>query len=354
MKRTVKELKLIAKEMGLKGYSKLNKAELIELIEGTQTATTKEEKREQANINKSTSTLKGVFDAINKSNGMYRVLGFEYVDSYVTLNYTYDVTISYKVGNESKALWMRLEHDIDPKYNDVTFDTYYIKKGTQEYQYATEFCNIVTELLKTSNKIKFKPQDTAIPNGNSRSAKMLAKEIKDGESVVDVGCGKGRNIKYILENTSCKVVVDGSDIREQLDKEQDNHMEIMEKYTMDSTFKRSVIDLIENLPSNHYDYALNSHVLNVIEEDSIKNEVVRNVYNALVEGGKAYFEVRTQKDIEKSTSRIKYGNGWWMPTKNTYQEVISEEKMINLLVNNGFKIVEHICNSLKHIVICEK
>lgn len=170
MKRTVKELKLIAKEMKLKGYSKLNKAELIELIDGTQTTTTKEEKEEQANINKSTSTLKDVFNTINKSKGMYRVLDFKYVDSYVSLNYTYDVTIDYKVGNESKALWVRLEHDIDPKYNDATFDTYYIKKGTQEYQYATDFCNIVTKLLKMSNKIEFRPQDTAIASGYSKSA----------------------------------------------------------------------------------------------------------------------------------------------------------------------------------------
>ena len=210
--------------------------------------------------------------------------------------------------------------------------------------------------IKEVEKVEFKPQNTAIASGFSKSAKMLVNEIKEGSKVLDVGCGKGRNIKYILENTFKNVIVDGSEIREQLDKELDNHVEIMNQYTMNSTFKRCIIDTIENLPINHYDYILNSHVLNVIEHDNIKNEVVRNVYNALVEGGTAYFEVRTKNDVESSKTKIPYGQGYKIKKGKdyTYQEVIHKDKLQELLTNNGFKIVKHIFNSSNHIVKVEK
>ena len=67
--------------------------------------------------------------------------------------------------------------------------------------------------------IKITPEVTAMNvTRESESARQLAKLIKlEGNKayeVLDYGCGLGRNIKYLLENTNC--FVDGCDTEEQV------------------------------------------------------------------------------------------------------------------------------------------
>ena len=195
--------------------------------------------------------------------------------------------------------------------------------------------------------VKFSPENTAIDTRNSKSAVMVANEVKENTKVLDYGCGTGRNIKYILEKTNA-IVVDGTDIIQQLKKEKAKHDILREK--------GSLIELSEKLPSNYYDIILNSHVLNVVEKDEIKENILADMYDKLLEGGMAIIEVRTKNDVESAKTKEKYGNGYKIKKGNsfTYQEAITKEKMETLVKKVGFKIVEHIFNASNHIIIIRK
>lgn len=199
--------------------------------------------------------------------------------------------------------------------------------------------------IENMEKISFNPQDTAIDTRNSKSAEMIVEEIGKNTKIIDYGCGTGRNIRYILEkNEAEEVVIDGTDIKEQLVKQHQKHNELRKKGCL--------IEESNKLPSDYYDVALNSHVLNVIESDEVKKIVIADIYDKLVEGGVAYIEVRTKSDVEGAKTKEPYGDGWKIKKGSgyTYQEAISKEKMKTLVSSVGFKIQEHIYNASRHIV----
>lgn len=197
-------------------------------------------------------------------------------------------------------------------------------------------------------KVKFNAENTAIDTKHSKSADEIVEMVKDGNKVLDYGCGTGRNIRYIIENTN-NVITDGTDIVEQLEKQYDKH-DILRK-------KGVCIDVSSNIKNNYYNYVLCSHVLNVIESDDIKLTVLQDIHNKLVNNGIAIIEVRTKNDVEGAKTKEKYGNGYKIKKGNsfTYQEVITKEKMENLVNQvSDFNILKHICNSSKHIIVLEK
>ena len=192
------------------------------------------------------------------------------------------------------------------------------------------------------NKVEFKPELTAIDTRNSKSAEMVANVATEEIKVLDYGCGTGRNIKYIKNNTPA--IVHGCDIPEQLEKEKEKHSKLMDE--------RTIIAPASELKNENYDVVLNSHVLNVIESDEVKKIVVADIFQKLKNGGKEIIEVRTKQDVEGAKTKEKYGDGWKIKKGSsfTYQEGITKEKMINLVSSVGFKIEEHIYNSSRHII----
>lgn len=195
-------------------------------------------------------------------------------------------------------------------------------------------------------KVKFNPENTAIATRYSKSAELVANESKD-KKVLDYGCGLGRNIKYIKENSRA-LQIDGTEIKAQLIKARKNHDKLREL--------GCVIDSSEKIKDSHYDLILNSHVLNVIESDEVKKSVLKDIYKKLKKGGKAFIEVRTKKDVEGAKSKEKYGDGWKIKKGNsfTYQEGITKEKMRRLLLSAGFTIAHHNCSSTRHIAVVYK
>lgn len=193
----------------------------------------------------------------------------------------------------------------------------------------------------------FKVENTAIDTNQSFTAKLVVENIKDGNKVLDYGCGTGRNMRYIKNNSDAEsVVIEGCDIADQLVRNAHKHQEL----------KNNGMDVFEdvNTPKEKYDVVLNSHVLNVIASDEIKQAVVKNIYDALVDGGKAMIEVRTKSDVEGAKHKIPFGDGWHMTKTNTYQESLTKEKMQRLAISAGFDIIEHVSNSSRHYMIVEK
>lgn len=197
--------------------------------------------------------------------------------------------------------------------------------------------------MKTMN---IKPELTAISTKHSKSAEMIAKLMTDDSTILDYGCGTGRNMTYLLEQGAYSLC--GTDIPEQLKAQEAKHSELMEQgcLIMESFY----------YAKNSFDLILCSHVLNVIEDDSVKQMVVKDIADLLAEGGKAVIEVRTAHDVESAKTKEAYKAGWLIKKGSayTYQEALSKDKLENLCTSAGLKVVNHICNSSKHIVVVEK
>ena len=221
-------------------------------------------------------------------------------------------------------------------------------KGDWMKLHSADKFDYLWDILAEKNKgvVNFKPELTAIDTRNSKSAEMVVDVATEEIKVLDYGCGTGRNIKYIKNNTPA--IVHGCDIPEQLEKEKEKHSKLIDE--------RTVIAPATELENEAYDVVLNSHVLNVIESDEVKKIVVADIFQKLKEGGKAVIEVRTKSDVEGAKTKEKYGDGWKIKKGSsfTYQEGITKEKMVNLLSTVGFKIEEHIYNSSRHIVVASK
>lgn len=199
----------------------------------------------------------------------------------------------------------------------------------------------------TKEKIIFESHKTAIDNGVSMSARMLALHSTKDSKILDYGCGTGRNIRYIRDNANY-YMVHGVDILEQLVKEEPRHNIIRDNIT--------IVTRAERIRSTNYDLILSSFVLNVIDSDAIKKKILQCMIDKMKIGGRAFIEVRTKGDVEQAKTKEKYGDGYKIKKGNsfTYQEAISKEKIIYLVQSVGFKIAKHIFNSTSHIIIVEK
>ncbi len=196
--------------------------------------------------------------------------------------------------------------------------------------------------------IKITPEVTAMNvTRESESARQLEKLIKlEGNKafeVLDYGCGLGRNIKYLLENTNC--FVDGCDTEEQV-KNINKDAEKMAYFKNQA----STITTSDKLEGG-YEFMLNSHVLNVVMDD-VKKIIIDDMYRLLAKNGKLVIQVRTESDVASAKSKVKHGDGWLIQKgkDTTYQEGITKEKMHRMLTGAGFKIINHRFTKSIHMV----
>ena len=155
----------------------------------------------------------------------------------------------------------RVANNLDKKIEDIV---YIENRKLEEREKMVNVEDMIIEHIEEAEKnkkvVKFKPELTAIDTRNSKSAEMVVDVATEEIKVLDYGCGTGRNIKYIKNNTLA--IVHGCDIPEQLEKEKEKHSKLMDE--------RTVISPATELENEAYDVVLNSHVLNVIESDEVK------------------------------------------------------------------------------------
>lgn len=268
-------------------------------------------------------------------------------------NYYNSYDLKKEGCQEIKAYFIGEYVEINKDWFYLTTTEGYTKEAFEEcFDMSEKEYNLVMDWFKAlqleeKEEITFNPENTAIDTRHSKSADLILDHVEPNAKVLDYGCGTGRNMKHILNN-AINLVVDGTDIAEQLKKEEKKHDQLREK--------GCTITGSEDLENNWYDVALNSHVLNVVESDEVKAFILKDIHKKLKSGGKAIIEVRTKSDVEGAKTKEPYGNGWKIKkgSSYTYQEAITKEKMVELATNAGFKIVNHICNSSQHIITLEK
>lgn len=205
--------------------------------------------------------------------------------------------------------------------------------------------------------VKITPEVTAMNvSRESESARQLVKMMqldnKEEPTVLDYGCGLGRNMLYMKKETENKNIfayIHGTDTDEQI-----KNIENSSNYNkLNPMVGRLKIYDNEYLKINNskYDYILSSHVLNVVMDD-VKKIIIEDMYELLKEGGKAVIQVRTESDVTSAKTKEKYGDGWLIKKgkDTTYQEGITKEKMHKLLTDAGFKIINHRFTKSIHMV----
>lgn len=195
------------------------------------------------------------------------------------------------------------------------------------------------------SKIIIKPEKTAISTGVSSSAKTICHTHKNQSSikVLDYGCGKLRNTKYLLENNFNVSIIDTV---EQISKQKD----IIEKLPINNIYD------IENLPNEQFDIILCSFVLNVIPEINSRNQVLTNIYNLISNDGIIYIEVRDNKFVKTLKNNIVYNDGLLTGSGKvkTFQKPYTKEELKDYLETFSFKVVEIEKESNSVIAILKK
>lgn len=247
----------------------------------------------------------------------------------------------------------------EPKYEIVKTQKQLIEKYIEVAGVVEEPKKVVEKsvVAPLETPVKITPEVTAMNvSRESESARLVLKKAKLNSqfknngcmdiSVLDYGCGLGRNIKYLIENGVHWV--NGCDTKNQLEniKKDTDKMEYFNKNNVFLShaehYKRY---------GQKYDMILNSHVLNVVPDD-IKKIIISDMYELLKDGGQAVIQVRTESDVASAKTKEKYGDGWLIKKgkETTYQEGITKEKMVNMLTDAGFKIINHRFTKSIHMV----
>lgn len=167
---------------------------------------------------------------------------------------------------------------------------------------------------------EFNSTKTAISTQKeSYSAQLVAEYEPVEHSVLDYGCGKLRNSRY-LQDKGFKVSV--LDLPEMLNK-----------------IDTSNFNVVSSVEKNKFDVVLCSFVLNTVLKET-RMEILKNIRHTLKPGGYAYVEVRT-RITPKPKHTFPYKDGY-LHGKNsikTFQRTFTEKDFRSLLSEAGFKVL---------------
>lgn len=188
-------------------------------------------------------------------------------------------------------------------------------------------------------------EKTAINTGVSKSAKIIKDNYKQPINILDYGCGKLRNSKYLL-NKGFQISI--LDTTNQISSLNESDLKL---------FKNTyIVDDINLNNINKHKVILCSFVLNVIPTENERLDVLNNIYSLLEDNGSLYLEVRTKNFIKTAKTKEVYNDGYVLGKGNvkTFQKGFDKTDLINLLNQTFFKIGEIKVSSSSLIVHCYK
>lgn len=189
------------------------------------------------------------------------------------------------------------------------------------------------------------PEKTAIVTGISKSAKILARDTNTDLDILDYGCGKLRNSKFLLNEGFNVSILDTT--------------KQLTLLPIDNLNKFENIYQVEHLEFNNinrYSAILCSFVLNVIPNKEDRIIALNNIYELLEENGIAYIEVRGKGFLKNAKSKQSFNDGYILGTGRvkTFQKGFNKDDLKGLIRESLLEIEKIIVNGDSIIAICKR
>ena len=162
--------------------------------------------------------------------------------------------------------------------------------------------------------------------GESLFAQYAMKWLKPGNTIVDMGCGNGRDSLFFARNQMQVLGVDASStVIELLNKlQQSNANFVCGDFITDN-----------RIYCNHYDCIYSRFTLHAISQDQ-QTSFLHNVFNVLNNGGLFMVEVRGVHDSKFGLGEIVSRNAYILD--GHYRRFIVMEEILQELISVGFSI----------------
>lgn len=185
------------------------------------------------------------------------------------------------------------------------------------------------------SEFKIKPEKTAIATGVSNGTKYADDTFyMDKKRILDYGAGKLRNAKYLAELGYNVSILDTPEQVAGWDLE-----------FVKETF--SNIYTTNSKINEKFDLILCSFVLNVVEEETVRKDILNNISNLLEKNGIAIIEVRGERFVKTAKTIKPYGDGYILGSGKvkTFQKPYNRNSFYELLVSQDKFYVEKIISN---------
>ncbi|WP_372948505.1 methyltransferase domain-containing protein [Mariniphaga sp.] len=211
--------------------------------------------------------------------------------------------------------------------------------------------------MKNDYSIKIKEKNISWdPNKSTPSCKMSIKELDEIieylklqkiKSCVDFGCGNGRNSIILKKHFNLTLIECGRNV---------------EKLKKNTDFQNLSIvsyDNFSNLTDLNIDCYFVSFVFHTIPHDEIRSEILQLIRKNIKKEGILCI-VSPKNDSKYTSSKtsllLKLGDGFIKPHddfKFSFYENLKQQKIINLLEENGFSYTYKIISKARNIIFAK-
>lgn len=124
--------------------------------------------------------------------------------------------------------------------------------------------------------------------GPSNFAETIGTELKKDKSLLDLGCGNGRDSLYFLDRGLAVTGIDASDVAI-------NNLQDITRGNGNAVFVCDDFVKCRTVYQRQYDYIYSRFTLHAID-DTQENELLKNILDALKKDGRVFIEARTIHD----------------------------------------------------------